>query len=226
MTTLAVQAYGPADVAYDPATHTSRLPDGRNVPHVTTVLKAVGLSQDFIALSDMTPRIAEFVRMGGLRGTAVHADCHAYDDNDLDWDRVDERVRPFVEAWAQFREDKGLVPLVRERHVYHRHLVYTGIKDGLFSTARLRRVLVDLKCGDPEAAAAHLQTAAYEDAWHDMHPDQPIDERWAVQLIPGRRVPYRVSNYSIGEDRWLDAGKFQAALTVYNEQPGRRRRRT
>ena len=210
-----------ADLIYDAETHTSRTPDGRNVPHVTAVLRAVGLSTDFDELGSVHPRVAENVRHATARGTAVHADCHAYDDNDLDWDLVDPRVRPFVEAWADARERLRLVPLDRERRLYHEKYDYVGIMDGVFSVG-FDRVLVDIKTGDPNDAAAHIQTAAYVAAW-ELATDVRITKRWAIWLKPGLRVPYRVFDYSA---QYLDLQKWLACLTVYNEQPTRRRRIT
>ncbi len=57
-----------------------------------------------------------------------------------------------------------------------------------------------------------------------MFPHLPIDERWAVQLTPKLRVPYRIKNYTAMSDAHAHFGKFMACLTVYHEQPARRRK--
>ena len=213
---------------FDAATHTSRLSNGLDVPHVTAVLSAVGVSTNFEDLAQLSPRLEERIREACARGAAVHADCHAYDDDDLAWETVDERVRPYVEAWAAFRRAKGLVPVARERYVYHPMYQYAGIVDGVFGLRRAKRrlrVLVDIKTGDPEDAAAHLQTAAYAEAFLVGHPGESIDERWAVRLVPARRVPYRIVNYTAPARTTarLDFATFLACLTTYNAQPGRRK---
>lgn len=213
------------DLRYDPETHTTTLPDGTDVPHVTHILDAVRVRTDFEELSDLGPRHAERIKLAGARGTAVHADCHAYDDDDLDWDMVDERVRPYVEAWAQFREDKGIRPMVRERRLFHRRHRFTGIMDGLFVTLDGRQIIADIKTGDPAAAAGHLQTAAYQLALEDMQPDLVVHERWAVWLRPGRTVPYTVENYSARPDAATHMFRFLACLTVYREQQQLRAKR-
>ena len=87
-----------------------------------------------------------------------------------------------------------------------------------------RRILVDIKTGDPDDSACHLQTAAYAEAHAVACPDEAVDERWAVQLCPDRAIPYRVTNYSARQDAWRDFGLFLTCLTVYNLQPVRRRR--
>lgn len=227
-----------ADVTYDEATHTSRLPDGRDVPHVTHVLSATGVSTDFAEMAGLGPRMRDNLWAARALGSAVHKDCHAADDDDLDMATVDRRVLPFLDAWAAVRRDKGLTPVAhgRERRVFHDLLTYTGILDGLFASVDGGPlVLGDLKTGDPEDAAAHLQTAAYEGALRRMQQvARPVFEfgsehlrRWAIWLRPGRRVPYTIVDYtSPRRDHHQDFAKFQACLTTYNEQQDRRERVT
>lgn len=212
-----------ADLRYDPVSHTSTAPDGSAIPHVTAVLYAVGVAKDFETLAGMSGRLALAIKEKRALGTVVHADCHAFDDGDLVWSTLDPRSAPYVEAWSVCRDQLGLVPLTRERRLFHADLRYTGILDGVFRTPNGERVLVDLKLGSPDDAAAHLQTAAYESAYIHEHPTEAISARWAIQLCPGLRQPYRVTNYSARLDAWRDAGIFQACLVVYWAQAGRRR---
>lgn len=216
-----------ADVTYDAATHTSKLPNGTDVPHVTTILRSVGVSKDFDVLAQQMGRGGRgTIRHAGDRGTAVHADCHAYDDGDLAWETVDPRVRPYVEAWATFREHKRLRPVARERRLYHARFSYTGIMDGIFE-GDLGYGNGDIKTGDPESSACHLQTQAYLEAWMEEHAaDRKLKDfaRWSVWLRPERRIPYTVFDYSGRPDAGRDAARWQACLTVYAEQPDRRRK--
>lgn len=214
------------DLAYDPVTHTTKLPNGQDVPHVTHILSSVGVAKDFEELAEYGPRMAERLELARSRGTAVHADCHAYDDDDLVIEKVDRRSLPYLEAWIECRAVVGLRPIARERQLFHRSLCVTGWMDGIFETERrgkILRILADLKTGDPESAGAHQQTAAYEGAWLDMG-GEPVDERWAIWLQPGQRIPYRIVNYTARADSYLDFARFQASLTTYHEQPERRRR--
>lgn len=208
------------DLRYDPDSHTSSLPDGTDVPHVTHILSECRVSTDFEALSGVSPRIAANVQRARFRGTAIHADCHAYDDDDLDLEDVDPRVRPGLDAWIDFRINKGVVPLLRERQVFHRRLLYTGFVDGLFLVgSAAKKVIIDIKNGNPASAAGHLQTAAYEMAMIDMGLIATGEcERWAVWLRPGRRVPYTVFPYSSMPDALSHQYRFAACLTVYREQ--------
>lgn len=218
-------SYTVDDLAYDPVAHRSTFPDGREVPHVTGVLKAVGVGQDFDALAGISDALSDAIDFARDRGTAMHADCHAFDDGDLDWATVHPAVRPYVEAWSTCRANMGFVPLTRERRVYHPLYNYTGILDGVVRYGD-KIILPDLKSGDPESAAGHLQTAAYEAAYRAQHPEaEHVDERWAIWLQPGARVPYKIVNYSARPDAYLDFQKWLSCLTVYHEQHARRRRR-
>lgn len=212
-----------ADLIFDPASHTYRLPDGP-VPSVTSILSAVRVSTDFEEISSFSRRRAEQIDRKRQIGSAVHADCHAYDDDDLDLADVPAEWRPYVEAWAQFRADKGLIPVERERMVLHPRLRYCGTLDGVFRGAdadSLWRVLVDIKIGDPDDAGAQFQTAAYAHAWAAESGCFPTCERWSVRLTPERRIPYRIKPYTDP----TDFPRFCAFLTTYHAQACRRIRR-
>jgi hypothetical protein len=209
-----------AVLMFDATFHEYRLPDGRQVPSVTQILSAVGVSTDFEALMAMSDERARQIEAKRFLGTAVHADCHAFDDDDLVWGTVDPKVVPYLDAWRVFRENTGLQPMTRERRVFHAAHFYCGTLDGIFIDPRGRHVLVDIKTGDPADSGCQFQTAAYEAAFQAEHPDFPIDERWAVQLVPERKgVPYRVTPYT----DWRDFGAFTAFVTTYNAQAARRR---
>jgi hypothetical protein len=208
------------DVSFDPETHTSRLPDGTDVPHVTAILRAVGLSADYQEMAEDRPRLAAAIEHARDRGTAVHADCHSYDDDDLDLDDVDDRVRPYVEAWARYRTDTGFRPVLRERRIFSARYCYTGTLDGVFAGPDGLRTLVDIKTGDPSSAAANVQTAAYRFALEETDPLARSYSRIAVWLRPGRRVPYEIFPYY---QNAADATTWLAALTIYRAQYARRK---
>lgn len=219
MTTAALPSS--SDLVFEPLTHSYSLPDGRLVPSVTTIIKAVGVSADFDEIAGFSAKLGEQIEMRRALGTAVHQDAHAFDDDDLDWSTVDPRVKPYVEAWATFRVNSGLRPVTRERMVFHPIAFYCGTLDGIFETPGGLRVLVDLKIGDPQDAGCAYQTAAYQAAYAIEHPDEPITLRWGVQLTPDRQIPYRITPYA----DWQDYPKFQAFVTTYHEQAERRRGR-
>jgi hypothetical protein len=215
------------DLVFDEESHTTTAPDGTDVPHVTSVLHETRVATDFEELSELGGRVAENIELAKARGTAVHMDCHALDDDDLDWASVDPRVAPYVEAWKVFKENHKLRPIAggRERRIYHPVLNYTGILDGVFG-GNHGNILIDIKTGNPEASAAHIQTSAYVEPWEMLHPDIPIHQRWAVWLKPKLAVPYRCINYTNPNrhEQYQDMNIFRACLAVYRAQPGRRKK--
>lgn len=216
------------DLVFDRATHRSTRPDGREVPHVTAVLSAVGVSTNFEDLAQLSKKLAADIAARCVLGSIVHLDAHAYDDEDLDWSSVSDQSRPFVEAWATCRANNRLKPLLRERRIYHPLYDYTGFYDGVFLHEPSGKIVLgDLKLGDPDDSGCMFQTAAYAEAHEAARPDMRIDERWAIQLTPERRVPYRITNYSDYQTRpngWLDFQQFLAFLTTFRAQAGRRER--
>lgn len=205
-------------LTFEPGAHVYRF-EGARVPSVTTILRETGVSVDFDELAGMSHRLGAAIDEKRALGQALHQDAHAFDDNDLDWSTVDARVLPYLEAWRIFRENSGLVPLRRERRVYHPGLRYAGTLDGIFAKDCATAVLVDIKTGDPESAGAQYQLAAYQLA-HQADPDHAeIHERWSVQLTPDRRVPYRVTRY----DDWRDFEIWKSIVTTYWAQAARRK---
>jgi hypothetical protein len=213
-------AVSSAPLTFDPELHEYRV-DGRVVPSVTRILHATGLATDFEAIAASSRRMSEAIEYRRALGTAVHADAHAYDDDAIDWPAVDPRVRPYVEAWAEFRRNTHLEPMARERRLFHPGFNYAGTLDGVFARPDGKLVLVDMKLGDPSDAGAAYQTAAYEAAYLVDHPDHVISERWAVLLLPERRIPYVITDYTTRLDHWRDFHVFQAAIAVYHAQPSR-----
>lgn len=201
-------------ITFDPIAHRYTLPDGRVVPSVTQILAATGISADFEAIGARSAFAREVLEAKRDLGTAVHADCHAWDDQDLDVEAVHLDVRPYLDAWIAFRANTGFAPEQRERIVYHPGLFYCGTLDAYGRIKSGKRILVDIATGDPAHSAKQYQTAAYAAA-SDEH---QTDERWAVQLTPDNGVPYRIHVYS----DWSDFGKFSAFCTTYHHQACRR----
>lgn len=206
-----------AELTFDEIAHVYRYAD-EVVPSVTQILRATGVSVDFQSLSAMSAIMRAAIELKREIGSALHADAHAFDDDDLDLGAVDPRVRPYLDAWIEFRMNSGLTPDVRERRVFHKGMRYAGTLDGIFTTRSGKRVLVDIKTGDPADSGCQFQTAAYESAYLDMG-GSAIHERWGVQLIPGRQIPYVVSRYT----DWQDVNRWYSIVTTFHLQAARRR---
>lgn len=211
-----------AVLTFTPQPHEYRV-DGRRVPGVTSILGALGISEDWDALAGISPRVGRSIEDKCDIGSAAHADCHSFDDSDIAWETVDPRVLPYVKAWQAFRDNSRMVPTTRERRIFSRVHHFAGTLDGIFLTPTGERVLIDIKTSATLDPASSLQVAAYEIAWTEEHPDAPIAERWIVQLTPKLKVPYRIWNCSAEPDAWMDRAKFLACVTVYWLQAARRK---
>jgi hypothetical protein len=186
---LAYLARGRDLVEFESAGHIYRLKaTGEIVPGVTTILKDTGIAVDFDGISAMGRRQQHSITLKRDIGTALHADTHAFDDNDLDLATVNIEVRPYLDCYITFRQHyPHLRPALRERLVYDPSLRVAGTLDGIFLTDGETRI--------------------------------EITERWSVQLIPGRKVPYLVTPYP---DHYEDAEAFKAFAATWWRQAARR----
>ncbi|HCU25403.1 MAG TPA: hypothetical protein DF383_10310 [Deltaproteobacteria bacterium] len=94
------------------------------------------------------------------RGTAVHKACELLDLDDLEFDSLHPTIRPYVEAYLQFKRDTGFVPELIEHRVYNETYFYAGTLDRAGRIGK-EKVVIDLKSGAVEPWAA-LQISAYE----------------------------------------------------------------
>jgi len=96
--------------------------DGVEVDSVTQILSACGLvDYSFIPEADREFYLA--------RGSAVHLGCHILDTGELDWDEMDPRVVPHVEAWQAFKGDHNIHVISSERPVFNEVYGFAGTID-------------------------------------------------------------------------------------------------
>lgn len=194
-------------VTLDETTHVYTHLDGHHPPSVTTILGAV---PPWLGLyADVRPEV--LARKAGL-GQAVHEATWYFDEDDLDEAGLDDRVRPYLAAWARYRAESGFTPLERERLVYHPLLGYAGRLDAI---GRLplepRLVLVDVKTTVPQAAdLAGPQTAAYAEAWLAERGETALMARLSVHLRDDGT--YR----AVLHPSRRDFAVFKAALEIWN----------
>jgi hypothetical protein len=175
------------------------LRSGVRIPSVTQILEAVGLV-DYSHIPDsVLERKAEI-------GTAAHAACHYYDENDLDLGTIAPEVSPYVAAWMKFRAETNFTPELVE---YRGIATVDGMEYG-FTLDRVgqfqgRRHLLDIKCTAAVEISWGPQTAAYEMATGAL-------PRMAVHLKPNGNyslVPlndvkdYQVFKWSLGLIHWM-----------------------
>lgn len=157
--------------------------DGQSVPSVTQILADMGMSPDYRYVDAW---YAE-------RGKAVHWACHAYDEGDLDFGSLDERIIEYVNAWIAFRSDMGdrLRFAEIEQPRYHAVHRYAGTPDRLAWLDDVPAVL-DLKCGGHDPSHG-LQLSGYSLLW-----SEPAAKRFGVYLRDDGR--YKLEPYTERSD--------------------------
>jgi hypothetical protein len=179
---------------FDAATHTYRL-GKRIIPSVTQIIKAAGM----IDTTYFTPEATE-------RGSAVHAAIDMLLDNDLDWETMDSRVLPYVEAFNAFWVESNLILEHTEQMVYCKTFNYCGRFD-IIGLLNGRRVLIDIKTGVPQPWVA-AQTAAYQIAAEPIY--GLIAKRFCLILSADGK--YKLVEHKFGYSEWLNA------LTIFREK--------
>lgn len=182
------------EIQFCEATHTYTV-NGRVLPGITQVLKSVGIIDD----SRYAPGSAE-------RGTAIHMACQLDDEGDLDEATLDPAIRPYLEAWRQYRKDDPFIIEAVEKRIADLPLGFAGTIDRIVLRGEppgLRGIL-DIKSGAPERWHG-LQLAAYQML------AGTAGKRTAVHVKADGS--YTVRYYGLlGEDRNV----FLAALAIFH----------
>lgn len=165
------------DVAFDEARHEYRVA-GRVVPHVTGILAP-------LYSWERVP--ANVLERAALLGQAVHRATELHDLGTLDDATVHPLVRPYLDAWRQFRLETGFVPRLVERYVYNATLGYAGTLDREGDLER--PTIIDIKSGTDHPVHG-VQTAAYAAA---LPPGLGAYARACVYLDENGR--YRLTYY-------------------------------
>lgn len=207
-------------LTFDPATHTYRL-GSLVLPSVTEILGAVGVRNSFAGVD---PDVLERKRQ---LGHAVHAAAHYDDDGELEVGSLHPEVLDYLEGWRAFRADYGFLPAVLETALHDPRQLVGGTLDraGVFNkfpgVSPDELHVVDLKCGDPNDAAAQWQIPAYASMLADSLGRADILTRptYAVQLFPH---DYKVHRYP---NTLRSYREFCAFVTTFRCHYDRRPRR-
>jgi hypothetical protein len=128
---------------------------------VTQILKACGLYE-------WPTRLSEDDRVWYLqRGSFVHKAAELFDLGVLDWNKLDPRIQPYVQAWQQFRGEVGGEIIGIEVKVKSVRFGYHGTLDRIFQGSRVYpkgKLLIDIKTSEAADVTA-IQTAGYALAW-------------------------------------------------------------
>lgn len=190
-----------ASLEFDAATHTYTL-DGRRLPSVTQVIKAV--------IPYHLPSATEWHRQ---RGTALHAATHLLDEGALDWSTVDPAISGRLAAYQKFRQHfvGDLNIEASEKPIMHPTYRYAGCLDKVFFIPGMGLILADLKSTiDP---TVQIQLGGYACAWNANEKVMKIRRAFALELHDDET--YRTQWF---DDAELKHGmqQFLACLTVHN----------
>lgn len=186
---------------FDSVNHEYFLGDSQ-LPGVTSILKSAGIIN------------TQFYTVAGRdRGTLIHESCEHLDRYEIDLNDLDEEIRPFVQAYKNFKEDTGFAPTMIESPIYHSKLMYAGCLDRV-GILNGKNVLIDLKSGvSPKWAS--LQLIAYKMACEDMFPslfnEQNLLSRLVLQLKSSGS--YKLVEFSSDDDE-RDWAVFKSACSV------------
>lgn len=127
----------PDVLTFDEDTHTYKYGD-RIAPSVTQILGSLGFIEDeFFTLESQ------------IRGKLVHKITELYDDDSLDMETVDPRLKGYLDAWIAFCNAVSFVPTMIEKRVFNAHLFYAGTLDRKGVNGKGKSVLLDIKTGVP-----------------------------------------------------------------------------
>lgn len=158
-------------LTFDAEKHEYRV-DGQVVPSVTQILRPL---MDF---SFVKPEVLE---SAANFGTAVHRACELDDLGELDTEKLDPALGPYLAGWRMFCAEHECKWEAIEKAVLHGSMRYAGTLD------RAGRVhgessLVDIKSGTSLMPTVGPQLAAYARAYD---PQGAFLKRYAVRLYPG-----------------------------------------
>lgn len=168
------------------------LVDGKEVPGVTTILKAAGLyNEDY------------FTEEARARGSYVHTACLYYLQGDLDEESVKEEYRGYILAFKLFMSESECKPLIEQCEVplFSHIFRYAGTPD-IPCMFKGRKSLIDIK------TAAETPTTGVQLAGYVQLMDTAAD-RYGLHLKADGK--YRLKPYVDRKDIQI----FNAALSLY-----------
>lgn len=206
-----------AAVRFTEAGHTYRANlTGETVVSVTQVLRRF-FPDDFAQVpKDVLERKRQI-------GSAAHQATHLWDRGILDATTVAPEVLGYLAAWSRFVDENQPTIIATELRLMHPQRALAGTLDKLAwmpGKPLNAFTIIDLKTGDPDAARAHLQTAAYAELVRAVLQPAPLAEpafieRMSVQLRPDGT--YRSRPYSNRLD-WRRFSTLFDALTIVTEE--------
>ena len=208
-------------VTFDPEghTYTYHSPVDWHESHllasVTTVMKDVGISQNF---DDLPSHID--LDWYGDRGTKIHKACHLWDEGTLDESTVDEEIVGFLDSYKEGKGIMGFDVIKSEEIVFDPILQFAGMLDKLvYGLGGTQFALIDLKSGQPHPSHG-IQLAGYwlglKSSHQEWLAERDIRDRhislFGLYLRADGSLP-KLYNYT--DVLKINVSSFRGALTTY-----------
>lgn len=142
----------PNSIEFNEKLHEYRV-GGIVTPSVSQILKANGLMDNF--------RRSETKLSNG---TAIHRATELHDLGKLDERSLDPRLKKCLILWDNFKKEIGVSFMLGIEEKVHFGVFYAGTIDRVIKLRNGRKMILDLKSGNPQPWAA-LQTAGYAMAY-------------------------------------------------------------
>jgi hypothetical protein len=167
---------------------------GKQLPSVTTVIKEV--------LNITYPEYAIF---HATRGTYVHKAIELWFKGVLDFETVDETIKPYLDSFITFQNKANIEPVLLEERFADKNITFAGTVD-IVGKVKGKTYLFDIKTGQKQDSY-NAQMAGYKKLLNDN--DIDIDGIYILDLKPAGCKVIKVENI---EKYW---GLFEGMLRVY-----------
>jgi hypothetical protein len=172
--------------------------DGEPKPHITDVLRDMGLSKFYEGVAD--------IQYYAERGQAVHMACRIINEGILDEESVSEDCKGYIQAYRLFLKESGFIHEASEIPLYSGLHDFCGTLD-LVGAIHGQRVVIDIKTSSSIDPSVEIQVGAQAILWNHNNQGKPLSGRYVLQLK--KDSTYRLKDLShINEFLFLDALKL------------------
>ena len=167
---------------------------GKQLPSVTTVIKEI-----------LNIEYPDYAIYHATRGTYVHKAIELWFKGVLDFETVDEAVKPYLDSFIKFQEKAKIEPVILEERFADKNITFAGTVD-IVGKVKGKTYLFDIKTGQKQDSY-NAQMAGYKKLLNDN--DINIDGIYILDLKPTGCKVIKVENI---EKYW---GLFEGMLRVY-----------
>ncbi|KKN08032.1 hypothetical protein LCGC14_1060980 [marine sediment metagenome] len=189
------------DLIYNDEKHEYFL-DGIKIPSVTQILQHV-------RLIDFSNVPAIYLERARKFGKAVHKGTELYDKGTLNWNKLSDPLKPYVNAWIKFKEENKIKIFRREEPACSYKYGYGLTPDGIFDINDTGWSVIDIKTTFELDDSVAWQTSAYRQGGAEYYGIK-IPHRHAIHLK--KDETYKLTPL---KDKG-DFRTFQCALHCFN----------